>query len=80
MAQTDDLDFVLSHPNGWEGKEQALMRKAAVKAKLIPDREEGHARISFVTEGEASLHFSVETGVLEEGVKVGSDSRISQGF
>ncbi|PFH47733.1 hypothetical protein AMATHDRAFT_151430 [Amanita thiersii Skay4041] len=51
------IDFVLSHPNGWEGKQQAEMRHAAVMAGLVPNEEEGKKRISFVTEGEASLHF-----------------------
>ena len=67
----DELCFVLSHPNGWEGAQQAQMRKAAVLAKLIPDTTFGHARLSFVTEGEASLHFAVENGlpmgVMEDG-------------
>jgi phenylpropionate dioxygenase-like ring-hydroxylating dioxygenase large terminal subunit len=67
----DELYFVLSHPNGWEGAQQAEMRKAAVLAKLIPDTTAGHARLSFVTEGEASLHFAVQNGlpvgVMEDG-------------
>jgi hypothetical protein len=59
----DRLYFVLSHPNGWEGAQQEQMRKAAVLAKLIPDTTTGHARLSFVTEGEASLHFAVQNGL-----------------
>jgi hypothetical protein len=59
----DKLYFVLSHPNGWEGTQQAEMRKAAVLAKLISDTTAGHARLSFVTEGEASLHFAVQNGL-----------------
>jgi len=65
----DDINFVLSHPNGWEGKEQSQMRKAAVKAGLVPDDPSGHSRISFVTEGEASLHFAIESGVLSQEMK-----------
>ena len=67
----DQLYFVLSHPNGWEGPQQAQMRKAALLGKLIPDTTAGHARLSFVTEGEASLHFAVQNGlpvgVMEDG-------------
>ena len=70
-AVKDQIYFVLSHPNGWEGTQQAEMRKAAVLAKLIPDTKAGHGRLSFVTEGEASLHFSVQNGlpigVMEDG-------------
>ena len=64
------IDFVLSHPNGWEGKEQARMRRAAVLAGLIDDTKKGHERVSFVTEGEASLHYAIENGVLADAVKV----------
>ncbi|KAH6917102.1 hypothetical protein BKA70DRAFT_1367619 [Coprinopsis sp. MPI-PUGE-AT-0042] len=71
-----EIDFVLSHPNGWEGFQQTQMREAIVKANLIPDTDAGHARVSFVTEGEASLHFSIENGLpakamdKEEGVAI----------
>ncbi|KDR69814.1 hypothetical protein GALMADRAFT_255630 [Galerina marginata CBS 339.88] len=67
----DDIDFVLSHPNGWEGKEQSQMRRAAVISGLIPDTPAGHARVSFVTEGEASLHFAIQNGVLSAAMKNG---------
>ncbi|KDR69801.1 hypothetical protein GALMADRAFT_145198 [Galerina marginata CBS 339.88] len=65
-------DFVLTHPNGWEGGQQSLMRKAAVKAGLVPDTEGGHQRLSFVTEGEASLHFCIQSGLTNEAVKSGN--------
>ncbi|KJA20618.1 hypothetical protein HYPSUDRAFT_166744 [Hypholoma sublateritium FD-334 SS-4] len=57
------IDFVFSHPNGWEGAQQSQMRKAAVLGGLIPDTAAGHARLSFVTEGEASLHFAIYNGL-----------------
>jgi len=67
----NNIDFVLSHPNGWEGKEQNSMRRAAVLAGLITDSPAGQARVSFVTEGEASLHFAIESGVLvDANIKV----------
>ena len=64
------IDFVLSHPNGWEDTQQSEMRRAAVLAGLVPDDASGHARLSFVTEGEASLHFSVQNGLLDGAMKV----------
>ena len=64
------IDFVLSHPNGWEGTQQSEMRRAAILAGLIPDDESGHSRLSFVTEGEASLHFSVRNGLPDGAMKV----------
>ena len=66
----DQIDFVLSHPNGWEGTQQSEMRKAAVLAELILDTTTGHARLSFVTEGEASLHFSIQNGLPAGAMKV----------
>ena len=59
----DQIYLILSHLNGWEGAQQMKMQKAAVLAKLIPDTTAGHAHISFVMEGEASLHFSVKNGL-----------------
>ncbi|KAI6046254.1 hypothetical protein EDC04DRAFT_2598079 [Pisolithus marmoratus] len=53
----DNIDFVLSHPNGWQGLQQAQIRRAAVQAGLVPDTPEGQARIRLVTEGEANLHY-----------------------
>jgi hypothetical protein len=65
-----DIDFVLSHPNGWDGVEQEKLRSAAVLGGLIPDTPDGHARISFVSEGEASLHFIIQRGELSANLKV----------
>ncbi|KAF9480733.1 hypothetical protein BDN70DRAFT_931447 [Pholiota conissans] len=66
-----EIYFVLSHPNGWGGAQQADMRRAAVTAGLIPNTTAGHARLSFVTEGEASLHFAVQNGLATSGMKNG---------
>ena len=52
-----NVEFILSHPNGWEGKQQSEMRRAAITAGLVANASEATDRISFVTEGEASLHF-----------------------
>lgn len=65
-----DIDFVISHPNGWEGWQQTQMREAVVAAGFVPDTDEGHARVSFVTEGEASLHFSIRNGLPEGAMEV----------
>ena len=66
----DDIHYVLSHPNGWEGTEQNQMRRAAVLAGLIADTPAGHACVEFVTEGEASLHFVIQNGVLADALAV----------
>jgi hypothetical protein len=31
------IEYVLTHPNGWEGAQQGKMRRAAILAGLIPD-------------------------------------------
>lgn len=64
------IDFVLSHPNGWEIVEQSRMRKAAVLAGLILDTTARHSRLSFVTEGEASLHFAIQNGLPDGAIQV----------
>ncbi|KAF8545589.1 hypothetical protein OG21DRAFT_1537926, partial [Imleria badia] len=52
----NNIEFILTHPNGWEGLQQQQIRHAAKIAGLIPGKK--HAK------GEASLHFCV-TNVLE---------------
>jgi len=47
------------------------MRKAAVTACLIPDNSSGHARLVFVSEAEASLHFFMENGIPSGALKNG---------
>ncbi|KAJ7053499.1 hypothetical protein C8F01DRAFT_1166596 [Mycena amicta] len=67
----DTIEFVLTHPNGWEGEQQWKMRQAAVIAGLIPNTANGQKRIHFVTEGEASLHFCIMNGLATDPLKQG---------
>ena len=62
-ALEDEILYVLTHPNDWEGSQQASMQNAAILAGFIPDTAEGRSRISFVTEGEASLRFCLSNGL-----------------
>lgn len=55
----NDIEFVLTHPNGWEGPQQQQIRYAAELGGFVPPGEEGQSRIHLLTEGEASLHFCV---------------------
>jgi hypothetical protein len=64
------IEYVLTHPNGWEGAQQEQMRKAAIAAGLVPDTDVGRSRIRFVTEGEASLHFCIQSGLTTQAMKV----------
>ena len=66
----NDIQFILSHPNGWEGAQQSKMRKAAIYGGLVPNTDEGKARVRFVTEGEASLHSCVLNGLADDVLSV----------
>ena len=54
---SDSIELVLSHPNGWGGPQQTQLRTAAIRAGIVPDTPDGHSRVHFVTEGEASFNF-----------------------
>lgn len=69
-AWENEIQFVLSHPNGWEGAQQTKMRRAAIYGGLIPDTDEGKSRIRFVTEGEASLHACILNGLAADVLSV----------
>lgn len=43
-----------------------------MKGGLVPDTREGRERIHFVTEGEASLHYCISSGLVTEAIKVGT--------
>ena len=66
----DRIEVVLSHPNGWEGAQQTQMRQAAINAGLVPDTSAGHSRVHFVTEGEASIHYCAQIGLIGDQEKV----------
>ncbi|KAF8632437.1 hypothetical protein AX15_001880 [Amanita polypyramis BW_CC] len=63
--------FVLSHPNGWGGLEQSQMREAAIRAGLVSSMDMAEERISFVTEGEASLNYCIYNGLSKDAFKDG---------
>ncbi|TDL25780.1 hypothetical protein BD410DRAFT_813480 [Rickenella mellea] len=68
----EHVEFVLSHPNGWEGHQQQLMRMAAVYGGLVPDSSAGRGRVRFVSEGEASLHSCLANGLGPETLEPGN--------
>ena len=65
-----DAEYVISHPNGWEGSQQSKLRQAAARAGLVPNTVQGRARIRFVTEGEASLHYCLNEKLIRETLSV----------
>ena len=53
------IEYIFTHPNGWEGVQQQLYRRAIVRAGLTPSTPEGQSRVHMLTEGEAIFHFCV---------------------
>ena len=53
------IEYIFTHPNGWEGLPQQLYRRAIVHAGLVPGTREGQSRVHLLSEGEASLHYCV---------------------
>lgn len=76
----DRAAFVLSHPNGWTGLSQQRMRQSAITAGLIPNTSEGHGRLDFVTEGEASALACLFGGLGPVVLKVSADLYIDLFF
>jgi len=64
------IELVLTHPNGWKGPQQGQLRTAVVKAGLIQDTPAEHARVHFVSEGEASFSFCATNTQAGENLKV----------
>ena len=60
------VTYVIAHPNGWEGPQQTKLRRAAIGAGLVPDTQEGRTRVVFVSEGEASLHYCIKGGFIDD--------------
>ena len=67
---SNNIELVLSHPNGWGGPQQAQLRTAAVRGGIVPDTTTGHSRVNFVTEGEASFCFCATQTQAGKGLKV----------
>jgi hypothetical protein len=65
----DHIDFVLTHPNGWEGAQQGEIRRAAILAGLVLASQDG-SNLQFVTEGEASLHYCLRNGLTYDTVSL----------
>jgi hypothetical protein len=66
----DDIEFVLTHPNSWEEAQRKVLRLGAIYGGLIPDTPDGHSRIKYVSEGEASLHYCISNDCLSGIIKV----------
>ena len=79
---SNNIELVLSHPNGWGGLQQTLLRSAAVKARIVPDTNThaGHSRVHFVTEGEAGFSFCATRTQAGRNLKVSYTTLSQNGF
>ena len=68
---SNNIELVLTHPNGWGGPQQAQLRTAAIKARIVSDTHAGHSSVHFVTEGEASFSFCATRTRAGRNLKVG---------
>ena len=50
--------IVLSTPNGWDMREQNILRKAVIQAGLVMEKNAAEL-VQFVTEAEASVHVTL---------------------
>ncbi|KAF8552723.1 hypothetical protein OG21DRAFT_1511130 [Imleria badia] len=70
LSVKDDIQFIFTHPNGWEGAQQQQIRRAIELAGLVPGTPDERARVRFLSEGEAGLHFCIwdlfESGVPDQ--------------
>lgn len=71
----DSIEYIITHPNGWETRQQQLYRQAVERAGLVPSTAEGRSRCHMITEGEGSLHFCVPNLLNTETI----DKAASQG-
>jgi len=70
------VELVLTHPNGWEGRQQELMRKAVVQAGIF-NEDGARGRVTFVTEGEASANYCITNVKAGELLQVSAISQFS---
>jgi len=67
---SNNIELVLSYPNGWGGPQQVQLRTTMVQAGIVPDTPTGHSGVNFVTEGEASFSFCATWAQVGKNPKV----------
>ena len=80
MAEKNCIDFVIAHPSGWNLEEQSMLRRAVVKAGLVPSLEVAAERVQFVGEAEASVHYVMYHADLQSRLQVSTTTLLSPYF
>ncbi|KAG8821142.1 hypothetical protein FRC17_009911, partial [Serendipita sp. 399] len=65
------MPIIFCTPNGWDMSEHAFLRKAAIRAGIVTDSA-ANDRLLFITEGEASVHYSLAHTKTAEWLKEGT--------
>jgi hypothetical protein len=67
----NDRYYIFTTPNGWDTVQQQFLLQAAVEADLVGKRDPD-LHLDFISEGEASVHFSIANSAsaiwLKEGI------------
>jgi len=56
-STSNNIELLLTHPNGWSSLQQTQLQNAAIRAGIVPDTPLGRTSVHFVTEGEATFNF-----------------------
>ncbi|KDQ12452.1 hypothetical protein BOTBODRAFT_146678 [Botryobasidium botryosum FD-172 SS1] len=67
------IELIIAHPNGWDIREQGILRNAAVWANIMPSSQTALERVHFVSEAEASVHFVLLNADIEDRLKIYDD-------
>ncbi|KDQ12455.1 hypothetical protein BOTBODRAFT_134607 [Botryobasidium botryosum FD-172 SS1] len=67
------IELIIAHPNGWDLREQSVLRNAAVEANVMPSSQAAQERVHFVSEAEASVHFVLLGADIEDRLKIYDD-------
>lgn len=68
--------LVLTHPNSWAGAQQAAMRRATVRAGVVPDATRAATMVRFLSEAEASLTYALMSSAMSSWTQAGSSVAI----
>jgi len=67
---SNNIELVLTHPNGWGSPQQTQLRNAVVRAGIVPNTPAGCSSVHFVTEGEAIFNFCAANTEAGKNLKV----------
>ncbi|KAG8797751.1 hypothetical protein FRC17_007656, partial [Serendipita sp. 399] len=58
---SSSIAIILPHPSVWDTQQQSFLKQAAQLAGIVQSEDDARLRIEFVTEDEASIHYSLRS-------------------